>query len=78
MPLVQVAGLTSASAPFDLALQQGWIAAIIAAAGPQKLPWALKAFGGLDQPVVWIIVLPNPLFHVGTLAALVSIAGVAS
>jgi hypothetical protein len=59
------------------AFQDGGITRIIATVAPDEFPGTRMPFGRLGQPVVWIIVLPNPLFNVGALAAVVSIAGVA-
>ena len=69
--------ITCYSTLFDSTLQKCRLACVGTAVGPNKIPRAWKPFGRFGQSVGWIVVLPEALIEIGTLAAVVATAGLA-
>jgi hypothetical protein len=67
--------VTGNTAFLDLSLQSGRFASVGTGFGPYEFPWSAKPFGGFGELVLRIIMLPEALFNITGLAAIVSTAG---
>ena len=73
--LLSIREVTGNTTFLDLSLQLGGFASVGTGFGPYEFPWSAKPFGGFGKLVVRIIMLPEALFNIAGLAAIVSTGG---
>ena len=66
--------ITGDTAFFDLSLQSGRFASVGTGFSPYEFPWSAKPFSGFGKLVLRIIMLPEALFNITGLTAIVSTA----